>query len=240
MNVIPRIFYTFNATDIKKPLDANAEYVQKTDIPATAGFDNPADYRLFMCGPTKLRTTRELINLAKNFCANIHDYDTEYIRPTYEIEMKRNAYVYMHDNHLGGSDIDNKIKLTAANDGIFTFIYSKTNKLIYPSNICEILQQDIKHFRLENPDWSYAPLKHPRFLDFNLEEGINLLRNPLYVYKYDNETAFVKPILYNTIIVNDKLCEIYPKATKHIPSHMSHLFNNKTEPVKQSLKQKYR
>ena len=51
--------------------------------------------------------------------------------------------------------------------------------------------------------------------------------------------AFVKIIPDNMVVVNDKMCEIHPHVTGHIPAHMSLLFNNKTEPVKRAYGKEY-
>jgi len=246
MNIVPHIYYTIKAEDVILPSDMKnrQEYgFTLKEIPAVAGYD-AVDWRFIMNKQTKLKTTRELVGLLQNFCRKLHDVSDDYTalqydRPTYKISMRRNAMVHMFDNNLGGVNVSNTIKLNATNDGIFDFIYNKANKIIYASNIRQILGMDLKYLRI----YDFGECKH---ISFNrLSKYLNTETTPLYVYSINNDKdygleAYVKIIPDNQVVVNDKMCEIYPHVTGHIPAHMSLLFKNKTEPVKCAYSRHYR
>lgn len=239
MKVIPHIYYKLEATDLLLPSDMKSREergLSLKNIPAAAGHDDPFDWKCVMSNENKQKTTRELIKSVQDFCRTLHDISDEYShvpysRPTYKIRMTRNAMVFLHDNDLGGVSFTNRIKLTAANNGIFDFIYSRSNKLIYESNIREILGQNIQHIhvRQTSGNW-YGYVAHNQ----ESNDRVSNIKpdTPLYVYKFNDQEAFVEEIPNGTIIVNDNICQIYPEITKHIPAYMSYLFKNKTEPVK--------
>ena len=233
MEVLAHVYYTLDATDLVLPSDMkNREergWALKNIPAAVDQRDNPFDACFVMSREEKQKTTRELVTAVQNFCRNLHDMSDDYtvgqyVRPTYKIKMSRNAMVHIFDSHLGGVNFSNTMKLRAVNDGIFEFIYNRANKLIYKSNIRQILGKDFKYIH------SLGLYGYTEYTQYNQESKLKP-NIPLYVCKYNDEEVYVKEIAGNTIIVNDKLCEIYPKVTGHIPAHMSHLFNNKTEPV---------
>lgn len=242
MEVIPHIYYTLEATDLILPADMRKREERGfglKNIPAAVDKrENPFDACFIMSKEKKQKTSRELINSVQDFCRKLHDVSDDYTaypfdRPTYKITMHRNAMVHVFDNDLGGVNITNTMNLRATNNGIFNFIYNKANKMIYASNIRQILGMDLKCLRI----YDAGVEKHISF--DRLLKYLNPNATPLYVYAFNNDKdygleAFVKIIPDNMVVVNDKMCEIHPHVTGHIPSHMSLLFNNKTEPVKQA------
>lgn len=248
MQVMPHVYYSIEATDLQLPADMkNREergWALKNIPAAVDKRENPFDACFIMSEEKKQKTNRELIKLTQDFCRGLHDVSDDYTalpydRPTYKITMRRNAMVHMFDNDLGGVSFSNTMKLRATNNGVFDFIYNKANKMIYASNIRQILGMDLKHLRI----YDFGEEKHISF--DRLSKYLDTHNTPLYVYAFDIDKiygleAFVKIIPDNTIVVNDKMCEIHPKVTGHIPAHMSLLFNNKTEPVKRAYGQRHR
>lgn len=248
MQVMPHVYYTLKATDLVLPSDMKNRQecgFGLKDIPAAADSrENPFDACFIMSKENKQKTTRELVNLTRDFCSKIHDVSDDYTaypfdRPTYKITMHRNAMVHIFDNDLGGVNITNTMKLKAVNNGIFDFIYNKANKMIYASNIRQILGMDLKCLRV----YDAGIEKHISF--DRLSKYLNPNATPLYVYAFNNDKnygleAFVKIIPGNMVVVNEKMCEIYPHVTGHIPAHMSLLLKNKTEPVKCAYGKHYR
>ncbi len=238
MQVLPHVYYTIDATDLILPSDMKKREERGwalKNIPAAAdNREDPFNALFIMSKEEKQKTTRELITAVQNFCRNLHDMSDDYttvpyVRPTYNIRMSRNAMVHIFDNLLGGVSVSNTMKLNATNDGKFDFVYNRANKVIYKSNIRQVLGQDFEKIHL---------LNYYNYVAYNQESNIRS-NAPLYVCKYDDKEVYVKEIADNTIVVNDKLCEIYPKVTGHIPAHMSHLFNNKTEPVLRAYHKHY-
>ena len=241
MDVLAHVYYTLDATDLILPSDMqNREErgLALKNIPAAVDKREDPFNSLFIMGQEeKQKTTRELITVVQNFCRNLHDMGDDYtvgqyIRPTYEIKMSRNAMVHIFDSHLGGVNISNTMKLKGVNDGIFHFIYNRANKMIYTTNIRQILGQDFKYIH------SLGHYGYTKYTQYNQESKLNP-NIPLYVCRYDDKEVYVQTIIDDVIVVNDKLCEIYPKVTGHIPAHMSHLFNNKTEPVLRAYRKGY-
>lgn len=247
MQVMPHVYYTIEATDLLLPSDMTKREERGwglKNIPAAVDKrEDPFDACFIMSREQKQKTTRELITLTQNFCHNLHDVSDDYTplpydRPTYKITMRRNAMVHIFDGDLGGVNISNTMKLRATNNGIFNFIYNKANKMIYAANIRQILGMDLKCLRI----YDHGEMNHVSF--DRLSKYLNPNATPLYVYAFNNDKAygleaFVKIIPDNMVVVNDKMCEIYPHVTGHIPAHMSLLFNNKTEPVKRAYGKEY-
>lgn len=240
MEVIPHIYYSIEATDLILPDDMKKRKERGfglKNIPAAVDKrEDPFDACFIMNNQEKKqKTSRELIASVQDFCRRLHDVSDDYTaypynRPTYKITMRRNAMVHIFDNDLGGVNFSNTLQLHATNNGIFDFIYNKANKMIYASNIRQILGLDLKGLRIYD-------IGDDRHISFDrLSKHLNPDSTPLYVYKIDASEAFVKIIPDNTVVVNDKMCEIHPNVTGHIPSHMSLLFNNKTEPVKHAYR----
>lgn len=239
MQVIPHVYYSIEATDLILPSDMKKRGesgLALKNIPAAVDKrEDPFDACFIMSEERETKTSRELIALTKDFCLGLHDVSDNYTaypynRPTYKITMCRNAMVHIFDNDLGGVNFSNTMKLRATNNGIFNFIYNRANKMIYANNIRQILNMDLKCLRI----YDIGTYNHISF--DRLSEYLNPNATPLYVYAFDNDKAygleaFVKIIPDNMVVVNDKMCEIHPHVTGHIPAHMSHLFNNKTEPV---------
>lgn len=248
MQVMPHVYYSLEATDLILPADMKNRQEHGfglKNIPAAVDArENPFDACFIMSKEQKQKTSRELITLTQDFCRKLHDISDDYTaypydRPTYKITMRRNAMVHIFDNDLGGVNISNTLKLRATNNGIFDFIYNKANKMIYASNIRQILGMDLKCLRI----YDFGEYKHISF--DRLPKYLDTHHTPLYVYAFNNDKdygleAFVKIIPDNTVVVNDKMCEIHPNVTRHIPAHMSLLFNNKTEPVKSAYIKRYR
>lgn len=234
MKVIPHVYYSLEATDLALSPDMRSMH-----IPAAVDKrENPFDDFFILSKEEKQKTSRELITLTQNFCRKMYNVSDKYSplpykRPTYKITMCRNAMVNIYDNDLGGVSISNTIKLRAVNNGIFDFIYNKANKLIYASNICQILKQDLKWLCIYDINGRCVPFD-------KVSEYLDPYTTPLYVYRFDAERALVQIIPNNTVVVNDKMCEIHPQVTGHIPAHMSLLFNNKTEPVRRAYSQRHR
>ena len=247
MQVMPHIYYSLEATDLILPADMKKRKERGwalKNIPAALDkSEDPFDACFIMSNEKKQKTTRDLITSVQDFCRGLHDVPDDYTaypynRPTYKITMSRNAMVHIFDTDLSGVNFSNTLKLRATNNGIFNFIYNKANKMVYASNIRQIVDMDLKCLRI----YDFGECNHisfdrlPKYLDTN--------NTPLYVYafNYDKDyglEAFVRIIPDNTIVVNDKLCEIHPRVTGHIPAHMSLLFNNKTEPVKRAYGKEY-
>lgn len=245
MQVMPHVYYSLEATDLILPTDMkNREEsgLALKNIPAAVNAcENPFDPYFIMHREERQKTTRELITLTQNFCSRLHDISDDYTpllykRPTYTITMRRNAMVYIFDNDLGGASVSNTLKLRAVNNGIFHFVYNRANKMIYTTNIRKILGHDFKYIHLIDGVFDSKQYDYTRY---NYESEINP-GIPLYVCKYDNKEVYVKKIPSDTIVVNDKMCEIHPRVTGHIPAHMSLLFNNKTESVRRAHGQRHR
>ena len=249
MQVIPHVYYSIEATDLILPSDMKNRQEHGfglKDIPAAVDArENPFDACFIMSKEKKQKTNRELITLTQDFCLKLHDVSDDYTafpynRPTYEITMRRNAMVHIFDNDLGGVNFSNTMKVRAVNNGIFSFIYNRANKMIYASNIRQILSMDLKCLRIYDIGGGHDHISFDR-----LSKYLNPNTTPLYVYAFDNDKAygleaFVKIIPDNMVVVDDKMCEIHPHVTGHIPAHMSLLFNNKTEPVKRAYCKEYR
>lgn len=248
MEVMPHVYYSIEATDLILPSDMKNRQEHGfglKNIPAAMDArENPFDACFIMSKEKKQKTTRELITLTKDFCRKLHDVSDDYTlfpynRPTYKITLRRNAMVHIFDNDLGGVNFSNTMKLRATNNGIFNFIYNKANKMIYASNIRQILGMDLDYLRI----YDFGQQNH---ISFNrLSKYLDTKTTPLYVYAFNIDKiygleAFVKIIPDNQVVVNDKMCEIYPHVTGHIPAHMSLLFKNKTEPVKRAYYKHYR
>lgn len=245
MQIIPHVYYSLEATDLILPADMKNRQEHGfglKNIPAAVDArENPFDACFIMSKEQKQKTSRELITLTQDFCRILHDISDDYTaypydRPTYKITMRRNAMVHIFDNDLGGVNISNTLNLRATNNGIFHFVYNRANKMIYTTNIRKILGYDFKYIHLidgvfDSKQYDYTRYDH----ESEINPGI-----PLYVYKYDDREVYVKKIPSGTIVVNDKMCEIHPDVTGHIPAHMSLLFNNKTEPVKNACVKHYR
>lgn len=247
MEVMPHVYYSIEATDLILPSDMKNRQEHGfglKNIPAAMDArENPFDAYFIMSKEKKQKTNRELITLTKDFCRKLHDVSDDYTlfpynRPTYKIKLRRNAMVHIFDNDLGGVNISNTMKLRATNNGIFNFIYNKANKMIYASNIRQILGMDLKCLVVKN-------LGEYNHISFDRISKYLSPNTPLYIYRFNNDKdygleAFVETIPNNTVVVNDKMCEIYPHVTGHIPAHMSLLFKNKTEPVKRAYYKYYR
>ena len=245
MQVMPHVYYSLEATDLILPTDMkNREEsgLALKNIPvAVNACGNPFNPYFIMHREERHKTTRELITLTQDFCSRLHDISDDYTalpykRPTYKITMCRNAMVHIFDTDLGGVSISNTLNLRATNNGIFHFVYNHANEMIYTTNIRKILGYDFKYIHLIDGVFDSEKFDYTRY---NQESEINP-HIPLYVYKYDNREVYVKKIPSNTVVVNDKMCEIHPQVTGHIPAHMSLLFNNKTEPVRCAYGQRHR
>ena len=246
---MPHVYYSIEATDLILPSDMKNRqehgFGLKAIPAAVDARENPFDACFIMSKENKQKTNRELITLIKDFCLKLHDVSDDYTafpynRPTYKITMRRNAMVHIFDNDLGGVNFSNTMKVHAVNNGIFSFIYNRANRLIYECNIRDILGQDIQHIHVRQTSGiAYGSVAKNQ--EANEYGSSNINPNvPLYVYEYNDKEAYVEEIPEDTIIVNDKMCEIYPNVTGHIPAHMSLLFNNKTEPVKRAYGQRHR
>ncbi len=248
MQVMPHVYYSLEATDLVLPDDMKKRKESglglKNISAAVDKREDPFDACFIMSKEEKQKTSRELITLTQDFCRRLHDMSDDYTlfpynRPTYKITLRRNAMVHIFDNDLGGVNFSNTMKLRATNNGIFNFIYNKANKMIYASNIRQILGMDLDYLRI----YDFGQQNH---ISFNrLSKYLNTKTTPLYVYAFNIDKiygleAFVKIIPDNQVVVNDKMCEIYPHVTGHIPAHMSLLFKNKTEPVKRAYCQRHR
>ena len=236
MQVMPHVYYSIEATDLILPSDMKNRQEHGFGlkyIPAAVDArENPFDACFVMSEEKKQKTNRELITLTQDFCRKLHDISDDYTaypynRPTYKITMRRNAMVHIFDNDLGGVNFSNTMKVRAVNNGIFSFIYNRANKMIYTTNIRKILGYDFKHIHLIDGVFDSEQYDYTRY---DYESKINP-SIPLYVCKYDDKEVYVKTIPNYVTVVNKKMCEIHPQVTGHIPAHMSHLFNNKTEPV---------
>ena len=244
MQVMSHIYYSLEATDLILPADMKKRKERGwalKNIPAALDKrEDPFDACFIMSNEKKQKTTRDLITSVQDFCRGLHDVSDDYTaypynRPTYKITMSRNAMVHIFDTDLGGVNFSNTLNLRATNNGIFHFVYNHANEMIYTTNIRKILGYDFKYIHLIDGVFDSENFDYTRY---NQESEINP-HIPLYVYKYDNREVYVKKIPSNTIVVNDKMCEIHPQVTGHIPAHMSLLFNNKTEPVKRAYGKEY-
>ena len=247
MQVMPHIYYTLKATDLLLPADMKnrQEYgFGLKNIPAAVNKrENPFDRCFIMSDEKEQKSSRELITLTKNFCSKLHDVSDDYTaypyeRQTYKITMCRNAMVFIFDSDLGGTCASNIVNLPATDTGTFSFIYNKANKIIYASNIREILNMDLQCLRI----YEHGEDNHVSF--DRLSRYLNPNTTPLYVYAFNNDKnygleAFVRTIPDDMVVVNENMCEIYPQVTRHIPAGMSLLFNKKTEPVKRAYGKEY-
>ena len=245
MQVIPHVYYSLEATDLILPTDIkNREesgLALKNISAAVNACENPFDPYFIMRREERQKTTRELITLTQDFCSRLHDRSDDYTafpydRLTYEMTIRRNAMVHIFDTDLGGVNISNTLNLRATNNGIFHFVYNRANKMIYTTNIRKILGYDFKYIHLIDGVFDSKQYDYTRY---NYESEINP-GIPLYVCKYDNKEVYVKTIPNYVTVVNDKMCEIHPQVTGHIPAHMSLLFKNKIEPVRCAYGQRHR
>lgn len=241
MKVMPHVYYVLDATDLSLPLDMRLREERgfaKKIIPAAQGFDDIYSCSYITNNEEILKRNKELIKIIKGFCDTLWDLNDDfsrvsYRRPTFKIKMLRNALVYMCDSELGGHlPGTNIIKMDATTNAGFNFIYNGANELIYESNIREILGQDLQHIHVRhNSGISYGLVEHNQ--EENKYGKSNIDPNqPLYVYDYNDKEAYVEKIPKDTIVVNDKLCQIYPNVTGHIPTAMSLLFQKKRESLK--------
>ena len=245
MKIIPHIYYSLEATDLILPADMRKRKesgLGLKNIPAAVdNREDPFDAFFIMNSEQKQKNSRELITLTQDFCCKLHDVSDDYTalpydRPTYEITMRRNAMVHVFYSDLGGVDFSNTLKLRGVNNGIFSFVYNRANEMIYKTNIRKILGYDFKYIHLIDGILFSKAYDYKRY-DYESDIEPN---TPLYVCEYSDEEVYVKKISNNTVVVNDKMCEIHPHVTGHIPAHMSLLFNNKTEPVKHECSKHYR
>lgn len=245
MQVMPHVYYSIEATDLILPSDMKNRQEHGfglKNIPAAMDArENPFDACFIMSKEEKQKTNRELITLTQDFCSRLHDMSDDYTafpydRLTYKITMRRNAMVHIFDNDLGGASVSNTLKLRAVNNGIFHFVYNRANKMIYTTNIRKILGHDFKYIHLIDGVFDSEQYDYTRY-DYESEINPGI---PLYVCKYDDKEIYVKEIPSSAIVVNDKMCEIHPQVTGHIPAHMSLLFKNKIEPVRRAYGQRHR
>ncbi len=185
-----------------------------------------ADYDIL--NGAKPRSTRELIDLTKQVCnafLNRAEYFAEneaqsISLPMISISMERlvtGATCYQgYKDHMNVKQNDTK--------ETYSFIYSKANRIVTPSNISDVLKKKIEHIHVITCDgisWDQQSKIDPNAL--------------LYVYnydKYDNKGGvYVKILPPDTEVVNEKLCLINPETTGHIPSRMAELFRQKTAPI---------
>lgn len=241
MKVMPHVYYTIEAKDLTLPFDMKNRGERGFGlkiIPSAKDFNDIYDCGYLTGNEKKQKTTRELIELVQVFCRTLNDLKNDYTanpyhRPTYKIVMTRNAIVYMCDKEIGGHlPGTNVINLDATIKAKFNFIYNRSGKLIYESNIREVLGQDLQHIHVRhNSGISYGLVEHNQEKNKYGKTYIDPYQ-PLYVYDYNDKEAYVEKIPNDTIVVNDKLCQIYPEVTGHIPTYMSLLFQKKIEPLK--------
>lgn len=177
----------------------------------------------------KPRSTRELIDLTKNVCADFLGVAKRFAEigakeislPMVSITMQRlidGATCYQ--GNKGGMNIEQDY-----DQGVYKFIYSNVNYIVTPSNISDALGKKIEHIHVVRDGilWNQQSKLDPN--------------TPLYVYnynKYDTEFygVYVKILNPDTEVVNKNLCLISPERTGHIPPQMAELFRQKTAPIR--------
>lgn len=174
----------------------------------------------------KPRTTKELIDLTKNVCADFLACAEQFVKiyscislPMISMSMQRlvtgcTCYQGREDD----MNIDN-------DDSEYNFIYNKANCLVTPSNISDVLRKKIEHIHV---------IDSLGGISWNQQSKLDSSTS-LYVCNYDDyETGsvYVEILEPDTDVVNKNLCLISPKKTGHIPSKMAELFRQKIAPVK--------
>ncbi len=152
--------------------------------------------------------TSEILKSIRNFCGYIAENTMNYIdKKTYDILLQR--YVSIRD-------LDDKdyFQSYSFNGGTFRFILSTNDKLIYPQDVCNILnvpfyfKNTIPEISKLNPDC------------------------PVYIEKYDEYTATIRQLGAQDIVVDTDMNQIYPTITNNPPVALINLFKKRKEIIK--------
>lgn len=156
-----------------------------------------------------VKGTPELTESVRDFCSRIAicAKDSFYLdKLTYLVTLCRMVKI---------SDADDKVYFQNHNfnGGNFEFILATNDKLIYP--------HDIKS-SLHVPFYFGSVIS-----DKKLEPD-----TPVYIEKYDEHDAFVRPLTMEDRVVDRNLNQIWPMATGQIPVGLKKLLEQTTEKVK--------
>lgn len=166
----------------------------------------------------ELKKIDDLVNACQKFCNNLKELNTPYVRQAYQVALRRCVYVFLPGR---------RIECFGENKDVFYFVFNKTDKLTYTSNIRDVLNTDFKNIYVENPNYIFDGKP---YMPHN--ESAVKPETPLYVKKYDAENVWVAPIKDHQFVVNKNLHELHPRVTGECPARLLNLLKRRTEDIR--------
>jgi len=155
----------------------------------------------------KNRNESELMQCVQDFCRAFvaNTQNKSYLNKlTYLVSLKRRVEI---------TDIEDKedYQSYSFSGGGFNFIITTNNALIYPNDIKTNL----------NVPFYFKDIK-PKNLDPKI---------PVFIEKYDEHNADVRPLTPNDTVVGPDLKQLWPTPTGQIPNQLVELLKKTSEPV---------